>query len=377
VSDPRSTIFLLNGIEALRYHRFHLALVFADSAEKYAINGADAHFFRGRVYSELGRFSKADSSYLTALKLRQDYRGVWNNLGNNAFRQQNYHQAIEYYQNELNMHLSPIPLRGMGRSYVELGKVDSARFSFQQAIELDDEYAPAYISLTFLEEDEGNFESALHYAEKAFNLDSKNLEYRYLYASLLHRTGQSEEAVSHLRYVTEKWPWHHGSHYNLGQALIQLGREEEASEYLEEAEQVRAAQAKIDQAENTVHSLPDDPYSHAALAFALRRVGRYNDAMHAYNVALYLDPKDLDIRNNVANLHLIRGDTTEAINQYKLILQQNPTSVNVWLNLGVVYALSGRTEAARNAWMNALNYDPDNPMAQAYLSKLRNTPSRE
>ena len=370
MSDPRSLKFLLQATEALRIHRFHLALALSDSSEKYALNGADVHFFRGRVYSELGRFHKADTSYRAVLKLKKDYRGVWSNLGNNAFRQQNYHQAIKYYQNELNLHPAPIPLRGLGRAYVELGNVDSARIVFQQAIVMDNKYAPAYFSLAFLEEDEGYFKSALAYAEKAFDLDSENLEYRYIYASFLLRTGQNKEAADHFRYVSEEWPWHHGSHYNLGQALIQLGREEEAREYLAEAEQVRSAQAKIDHLENTVHSLPDDPFSHAALAFALRRVGRYNDAMHAYKVAMYLDPQNLDIRNNVANLYLIRGDTTEALSQYKLILQQNPAFVDVWLNLGVVYAFSGKLEAARNAWENALTYDPDNPMAQSYLTKL-------
>ena len=373
-SDPRSARFLLNAMEALHHHSFHLALELADSAGKYALNGADAHFFRGRVYSELGRFNKADSSYLMALKLRHDYRGVWSNLGNNAFRQQRYRQAIKYYQKELEAHPAPIPLRGIGRTYVELGKIDSARFTFQQAIEMDDEYAPAYFSLALLEEDEANFEKAVQYAERAFNLELETLEYRYLYASLLVRTGRSEEAVSHFLYVTEKWPWHHGSHYNLGQAMIQLGREEEAKEYLEKAEKVRAEQAKIDHLENTVYALPDDPISHATLAFAFRRVGRYNDAMHAYKVAKYLDPQNLDIRNNIANLYLIRNDTTEAINQYKLILQQDATFVSVWLNLGVVYALSGEVEAARNAWKNALKYEPDNPMAQAYLKKLADTP---
>lgn len=369
VSD-RTAKFLLEGTEALRHHRFRLALALADSAEAYAANGADVHFFRGRIYSELGRFGKADTAYRTTLKLRPDYRGVWNNLGNNAFRQQRFREARRYYRNELESHPEQIPLRGMGRAYVELGKVDSARMAFRQAIRLDGEYAPAYLSLALLEEDEGDFRKALQYAEKAFHLDSTNLEYRYRYASFLLRAGEPQKAMMHLRHVVEKWPWHHGSHYNLAQALIQSGRKEEAVEYLEEAERVRATQAKIDHLDNTVRSLPDDPFSYAALAFALRRVGRYNDAMHAYKIALYLDRGDLDIRNNVANLYLILGDTTEAERQYGLILEHDSTFVDVWLNLGVVYALAGKKESARDAWQNALKFDPGNPMANAYLKKI-------
>ena len=44
-----------------------------------------------------------------------------------------------------------------------------------------------------------------------------------------------------------------------------------------------------------------------------RRAGRYGDAMHAYSVALFLAPDNLEFHNNVAVLHLLQNDTTAAI----------------------------------------------------------------
>ena len=114
---------------------------------------------------------------------------------------------------------------------------------------------------------------------------------------------RGSEAIYNLKEIVRQWPWHHGAHYNLGRALIEAGQQVDGKKYLEQAEQVRAAQAKIDHLENTVRALPDDPYSYAALAFALRKAGRYNDAMHSYKVALYLDQDNFDIWNNVANLY--------------------------------------------------------------------------
>ncbi len=72
-----------------------------------------------------------------------------------------------------------IPLRGMGRAYVELGLVDSARIAFEQAIALDSLYSPAYFNLALLLEDEGHREEALRNAQKALSLDSRNLDYSY------------------------------------------------------------------------------------------------------------------------------------------------------------------------------------------------------
>ena len=181
---------------------------------------------------------------------------------------------------------------------------------------------------------------------------------------------KGSDAILNLRKIVEKWPWHHGAYYNLGRALIQAGEKTEGENYLDQAEQVRAAQAKIDHLENTVRALPDDPYSYAALAFALRKAGRYNDAMHSYKVALYLEPENLDIWNNVANLYLLQGDTITALSTYNYIVNKNPMLTDIWLNMGVVYALSNQKEKARSAWKQVLAYHSDNISALKYLKKL-------
>ena len=369
-NNPRTNRLLLQGSDALKQHNFIQALALADSADKYAVQKADIHFFKGRVYSELGRFKEAEQAYMKALKATPSYRGIWNNLGNNAYRQQNFSQAIDYYMQEVAQNKAPIPLRAVGRAFVELGKTDSARTFFKKAIDLDINYAAAYFNLAQLEEDEGNFKQAIQYAGRAYGIEPDNLEYRYLYSTLLVQVDKGSEAILNLRKIVEKWPWHNGAHYNLGRALIQAGQKTEGENYLEQAERVRSAQAKIDHLENTVRALPDDPYSYAALAFALRRAGRYNDAMHSYKVALYLEPENLDIWNNVANLYLLQGDTVTALATYNYIVDKNPMLTDIWLNMGVVYALSNQKEKARSAWEQVLTYQSDNIYALKYLKKL-------
>ena len=369
-SNPRTNRFLLKGSDALKQHNFIQALALADSADKYAVQKADIHFFKGRIYSELGRFTEAEQAYKNALKAAPSYRGVWNNLGNNAYRQQNFSEAVDYYIQEVAQNQAPIPLRALGRAFVELGKTDSARTLFQKAIDLDMNYAAAYFNLAQLEEDEGNFKQALQHAGRAYGIETHNLEYRYVYSTLLVQMDRGSEAIFNLRKIVEKWPWHHGARYNLGRALIHAGQKTDGENHLEQAERVRAAQAKIDHLENTVRALPDDPYSYAALAFALRKVRRYNDAMHSYKVALHLEPENFDIWNNVANLYLLQGDTITALATYNYIVDRNPTLTDIWLNIGVVYALSNQKTKARNAWKQVLTYQSDNADALNYLKKL-------
>ncbi|MGH7456110.1 MAG: tetratricopeptide repeat protein, partial [bacterium] len=321
----------------------------------------------------VGQWQNAEAAYRKALEFEPHYRGVWNNLGNNAYRQQEYNKAIGYYQKELETNPAAIPWRGMGRAYVELGKVDSAQYAFQRAVALDSLHAPAHFSLALLFEDEGEIEKALYHARRAWQIERDNLEYRYLVGELLVKSRKYEEALEVLRAVVDKLPWYRGAQYNFGQALVHLGRQNEAKKYLDEAERVRARDAKIEHLENTIRSIPNDPMAHASLAFALRSVGRYNDAMHAYKVAAHLAPNNMEIQNNIANLHLIKGDTTRAINQYRMILQHDSTLVDIWLNLGIVYALSKQIENARQAWLHALKHQPNHPAAKAYLAKLPST----
>ena len=368
---PASEMLLYQSNEALRQHEFQFAIRLADSAAAIAPQNPNVPFLKARIYSELGRWSAADSAYKQTLNLKPDYRGVWNNLGNNAFRQQNFLAAVNYYHKELQENPASIPLRGLGRAYVELGKVDSARSAFQEAIRLDSSFTPAYLSLTFLLEDEGEYNEALSYISQALALSPENTEYRYMVGVLQFKTMDYKSAVETLRPVVEKWPWHHGSHYNLGQALVRLGEKEAGKQFLDKAEEVRAAQAKIEHLESTVRSLPDNPMSHAALGFALRKAQRFNDAMHAYKVALYLDPENPEVRNNIANLALIRGDTTLAMHHYQTIVKHDPAQVNTWLNIGIVYALTGHPAEARKSWETVLLYSPGHPAAKAYLAKLQ------
>tara|TARA_B100001750_G_scaffold222767_1_gene212443 strand:+ start:5014 stop:6225 length:1212 start_codon:yes stop_codon:yes gene_type:complete len=369
--NPMADYFLMEGNKYLKKHDFKKALALADSAELYAIKKDDVYFFKGRIYSELGRFAKADEAYNNTININPNYIGAWNNLGNNAFRQQKFSQAVKYYNKEIVKNKTSIPFRALGRAYVELGKTDSARICFQHSIDINNNYASAYLNLAQLEEDEGNLNKALNHASRAYALEPNNIEYQYVYSTILVQMDRGKEAIYSLREIIKEWPWHHGAHYNLARALIQSGQKIEGQQYLDKSEKIRATQAKIDHLENTIRALPDDPYSYAALAFALRKVGRFNDSMHSYKVALYLDPDNYDIWNNVANLYLLQKDTIKALNTYNYIVDKNPALIDIWLNMGVVYALANQKENAIYSWERALKYQPENVSAIKYLNKIK------
>ena len=361
---------LQEGDEALNRHDYERAFALADSAARRAPELADIPFFRGRIYTELAQSDKAEAAYREALAIRPAYPGGWNNLGNTAFRQQKYSEAIQYFRRELAAHPDARPWRGMARAFVELGKTDSAQYAFKRALALDPTLAPAHFGLALLLEDLGDLDGALEAAQQALAHAPVSLEYRYYVGSYLVKLGRPDEALPLLQEVIERWPWHQGAHYNMAQALVRLGNREEAQRMQERAEALRGLQAQISNHENSVRTHPTNPFAHAGLGSLLRRAGRYNDAMHAYRVALFLHPDNLEFRNNVAVLFLLQHDTTAAIETFEQIVRADSSYAHAWFNLGSLYAMSGEPEQARTAWRRVLALDPTNEAVHRAIESL-------
>ena len=368
-AQNRSVSLLFKANEAMKQHEFLPALALVDSAAHYSPKSPSVHFQRARILSELGRFPEARSEYDAVVKLDPNYRGVWHNIANNEYRERHFENAIGYYRKALELENSPTVWRGLGRAYVEKTEFDSARVAFERAISLDSTYAPAFASMALLEQDEGHFQEALRHAEIALRLNPQELSYAYLTGSLLVSLGRDKEAVPHLERVLQEQPWHAGAHYNLGQALVRLKQPELAQKHLDLAEGHRKAEAKINLLQESALS-SKDPLTFAAIGYAMRREGRYNDAMHAYKAGLYLEPNNIEIRNNIAILHLIRQDTVRAIQELEQILAIDPSQSDIWVNAGTLYALSGSPEKAEKAWLTALRYKVDHQQAKANLFKL-------
>ena len=281
---------------------YQTALVWADSADAYAPGLTDTHFFRGLVYSALKRYSQAAVAYERALAIDPEYQGARYNLGINATRQGKLQEAIGHFLEEERAYpTSPLYLE-MGRTYAQLGEADSAKAAYRQALALDPANATAHLWLGQLHEDLGELDSALAHSQAGLGLHPENLDYRYVVGAQLYRLGRLDEAVTHLRPVAEEQAWHHGAQYNLSQALIRLGRGEEAERYQQRAEEAQVLLQEIDEAEEATRRVPTGLRHWLNLSDAYRRAGRLDDAIEAYQVAATLEPSNLYLQNNLANL---------------------------------------------------------------------------
>lgn len=385
--DPEAAPYVAEMQRAIGRRHFRAALAFADSALRRTPGLATVHFLRGNVFTELSQLDSARAAYRRVLALDPYYRGAWFKLGNNAFLQGQYREAVERYERErevmtgspervkayyrnVDREALPVVVLQKGRSYQLLGEADSARAAYRRALALDSTSANAHAWLSELLEEEGEYGEALAHARYAFAREPGNVDYQYRVGSLLFKTGATEEAAPYLQAVLRQRPWHEGANYNLGQALMRLGEAEAAQRFLDRADTLQALQSGIAQAQAAAYQDPNRPDRWTELAGLMLQARRYEEARRAFGAALHLRPDDLALHNDLANLALALGDTSAAVAGYRTVLARDSTHADVWLNLGVVYASSGDLEAAQRAWEQALRHEPDHPEAKAYLARL-------
>ena len=369
-ADPDVARLLVRAQTAFETGDYGAARALAEQAVQKAPELPHAYFLHGRVLTVLHHYDRAQRSYERALALDSAFKGARFNLGNNAYRQGRYREAIRLYEEEQRLRPSPDILLHMARAYAELHQFDAAYAAYQEVLAVGGDSAAVYAELGQLYEDEGNLSEALHHSRRALALEPGHVRYRYALGLQALQAGHLQEAIGALEAVVAQEPWNAGAHHNLGQALLRLGRPEEAELYLSRVDSLQRQSRHLFQLGQNAALAPDQPAPWIELGNAYRRAGQLQQALETYRIAQPLMPQNLTLQNNIANLAHLLGHTQEAIARYEAILRQDSTVVSVWVNLGVARTETGQEDAAREAWQSALHYDPGNPLIQRYLASL-------
>ena len=139
---------------------------------------------------------------------------------------------------------------------------------------------------------------------------------------------------------------------NLGSALLQQGRLDEALVHLRKAVEIEP-------------SLAD---AHLSLGNALLKESLPDDAIAEYRRALDLRPDFVKAHINLGNALLEKGLSDEAIGQYKMALEIDPDSADAHNNLGEALRRAGHLDDAIAQFRKALELRPGYPSAISNLA---------
>jgi TolB-like protein/Flp pilus assembly protein TadD len=236
---------------------------------------------------------------------------------------------------------------------------------FQQAINLDPNYALAYAGLADVYSilpvyagtaPKDDVPKALAAARKAVELDSNSAEAHTALGNALVSNGQLKLAEPEFRRALELNPNYATAHQWLAECLFGQGRFPESL-----AENERA------------HEL--DPLSliiNASYASSLSGAGRYDDAIKQARKALELDPNLLPGHEILGQTYEAEGMLEEAIAEYRKANELEPTPSNFAM-LAYAYAETGRMAETRKildklTTLSAQRYVGAYPLAIVHLA---------
>jgi tetratricopeptide (TPR) repeat protein len=168
----------------------------------------------------------------------------------------------------------------------------------------------------------------------------------------LDQGGRAEEAVGYLRAALAVRPESSAAYYGLGTALFNLGRRKEAGEHFEDALQLD----------------PRSDVAHQNLGVVLQIQGRLDEAIDHFEQAISIDPHFAWARHNLGTALAQKGRLDEAIDQFEQALRLDPKiAPGCHTNLGLALSIKGRLEEAIGHFEQAVRIDPKSAGAHLNL----------
>jgi tetratricopeptide (TPR) repeat protein len=162
------------------------------------------------------------------------------------------------------------------------------------------------------------------------------------------RQGSYEKAVQLYQDVLTRVPDAPNIHNNLGYALAQMGRYDEALPHFEAADKQGGP---VPLRATLLHNW----------ANALEKLGRYDEASQKYALAAQADPTRADVFVNWGNALVEEGHLDDAADRYRQAVQINPDSALGWFNLGNTLEHLNRPEEALACYRTFLTLQGDVP----------------
>jgi len=232
----------------------------------------------------------------------------------------------------------------------------AALFEHTLAVTSDNLWAHNIIG--FLRFDQGNIDEAITHYMEALRINSNFVEAQINLGNALADTGRYDEAIKYCNQALLRvGPENYKALNNLGRLLAKVNRIPEAIECLQKAIKIK----------------PDFAEAHNNLGAVLGRQNRMPEAIEHFMEAVRIKP---DYAQGLDNLGMALQKTNrlpEAIERFRQAVRIAPNSAKIHYNLGMALAIERRLTEAQEQFQEALRINPDYENARAGLQDVRKT----
>jgi arylsulfatase A-like enzyme/Flp pilus assembly protein TadD len=176
--------------------------------------------------------------------------------------------------------------------------------------------------------------------------DSPNVVFTYELLGTISLVEKDYAAAENaFRKTLELEPREYRHHNNLGLALTELSKMDEAFRHFEEA-------VKLE---------PRSSETFSYYGIALRRAGRFDDAERKFRKALEINPINYNARRGLAKTLLAQDKTNDALLEYAELQKSAPPNVEIFNDLAAVFLRKGDRANALANWASSLRLNPNQP----------------
>jgi serine/threonine protein kinase/Flp pilus assembly protein TadD len=254
-------------------------------------------------------------------------------------------QAIQMFQQAIALDSKyALAYAGLGEAYWRKYRetsdtqwVDPARENCQLALKLNNQIAPAYLTLGIIEEGAGHHQPALDALEKARQLEPSNPNVFSELGAVHEAMGNFAQAESSFQAATNLRPGDWTSVNSLGGFYYRRGRYRDA----------------VPRFVKVTELAPDNSQGYTNLGATHAMAGQYEAAAASFKQSLALRPS-APAYTNLGTIYFFLGRCAEAVPMMKRASELAPNSEQMWGNLGDAYTCAGQRADANAAYQRAV-----------------------
>jgi tetratricopeptide (TPR) repeat protein len=249
---------------------------------------------------------------------------------------------------------SPVAVLARAAEHLRSGQVDAAETECRRVLDADPGQADALHMMGQIALERDDTPGAATWFQKAAGQRPDGADIHYNLGTALMRLGRFAHAESALRRATALAPAFAPARLNLGNCLRELGQLDGAAEAYRQAMAIK----------------PDYPQAQLNLGSTLIELGEPLAAEACYRDAIARHPGFAPALLNLGNLLRGRGELDEALALLNRAIETDPSFADAHNSLGNVYRDLGRIDEARGCYRAALSAQPDHARAHANLAYI-------
>lgn len=331
------------GVRYLDAEQYDLALAeFQTIRKEFATSesvGSLAECYIGIVHQELNNLSEAVTAYNTALALK----------------------APQDVHGTAHLHL--------GIVYKTQGELTDAENHLRQALTLLPENSEAHIHLGDVYVLQHRLNAAENAYRRGIRLNPNHTESYYGLGRVSELQNRLQQAMAYYDAALERNQYFAQAHYRRALTYRQLGNSEEAAAAMTQFQHLKTYEDTVHQFREALYINPNLPMLYIKLGELHEDYNNLTGAIRVYEVATQVHPTYLPAHIHLGEIYIKQRAFEKAAQVYQKASDIAPDDSQIWLKLGVIYINQQQFDPAIAAFKQATIVD--STAAEAYNNLAR------